>query len=346
MYYLTVYGRYLHFCEKMEGMRRFAGVMAALGLIAFGCQAAAGPSSEPRIGFERFSNGRSRIFTIRSDGTEVTQVSQQRGEGHNPELSPDGAMVAYDRSFDVYLVNADGTDRRLLVENGYEATWSPTDAVLLFTRYRVDTDNAIFSVNADGSGRSELTDGSINYEPSWAPDGSAIVFVKDRDLPQLWTMNADGSSPKRLTRSSGREDRSPEWSPDGTGIVFTRSRSYGRSCLYRGDILVVTPDSSDVTNLTNTCRRSERDPHWSPDGSSIVFTRKSHIFVMNSDGTEVTRLTDGPGINYSPDWSPDGTKIAFISNRDGNRELYVMNSDGTEPTRLTHSRGAESDPTW
>lgn len=336
---------------KVRGLvKRLTVVMAAVGIVILGCTAAAHSLPDARIGFVRFFEGHSRVFTIIPDGTRAVRVSQITGRSNNPEFSSDGTALAYDHSFSVYVVNSDGTGRRLLVRNGYEPTWWPNGDKLLFSRYRVDNDVAICSINADGTGRTELTNGSINYEPAWSPDGSKIVFVRDRDLPQLWTMDADGSRETRLTRAPGKEDVSPEWSPNGAKVLFTRSKSYGRRCLYRTDVLVINVDGSEVTNLTKTCRRRELSPHWSPDGSKIVFTRGTtrgfQIFMMNSNGTGVRRLTDGPRRNHSPVWSPDGSKIAFISTRGGNRELYIMNADGTAETRLTRTRAIESQPMW
>ena len=63
----------------------------------------------------------------------------------------------------------------------------------------------------------------------------------------------------------------------------------------------------------------DAEPEWSPGGDKIVFssTRAGNvdIFVMNSDGTDVTPLTTNSAIDTSPAWSPDGTRIAFASNR-------------------------------
>ncbi|HEV8264040.1 MAG TPA: hypothetical protein VGQ06_03750 [Gemmatimonadales bacterium] len=84
----------------------------------------------------------------------------------------------------------------------------------------------------------------------------------------------------------------------------------------------------------------------------IVFSStrdgNAEIYVMNADGSGVTRLTDNPAADVQPTWSPDGSRIAFVSTRDGTNDIYAMKADGTGVTRLTTSStayGARA-PAW
>jgi len=72
----------------------------------------------------------------------------------------------------------------------------------------------------------------------------------------------------------------------------------------------------------------------------------SEIYVVNSDGTGLTRLTNNPAGDSSPAWSMDGTKIAFASDRDGNSEIYVMNADGSGQSRITTNPAGDYSPDW
>lgn len=92
-------------------------------------------------------------------------------------------------------------------------------------------------------------------------------------------------------------------------------------------------------------------PAWSPDGSKIAYaaTRSGNwdIYVVNADGSNVTRLTTDPAIDDSPDWSPDGKQIVFSSTRgDGWRDIYVMDVDGTNVKRLTRDPPSDFHPAW
>ena len=70
------------------------------------------------------------------------------------------------------------------------------------------------------------------------------------------------------------------------------------------------------------------------------------IYVMNSDGTAPTRLTNNAAWDQFPSFSADGSKIVFSSSRDGNDEIYVMNSDGSGQTNITNNAAWDGYPSF
>jgi TolB protein len=81
---------------------------------------------------------------------------------------------------------------------------------------------------------------------------------------------------------------------------------------------------------------------------AFVSTRAGNfeIYVMNANGSGVTRLTRNAASDRQPAWSADGKKIAFVSDRAGNDEIYVMKADGTGVTRLTTNAASDEAPAW
>lgn len=68
------------------------------------------------------------------------------------------------------------------------------------------------------------------------------------------------------------------------------------------------------------------------------------VYVMNTDGSDVKRLTFNTVFDGEASFSADGGKIVFTSTRDGNAEIYLMNADGTNQKRVTNSLGSDAHP--
>jgi TolB protein len=88
----------------------------------------------------------------------------------------------------------------------------------------------------------------------------------------------------------------------------------------------------------------------------IAFSREDamgtpQVWVVDPRNGRETAFTDSgggplPSENLQPSFTPSGMKIAFISERDGNREIYVMGADGTDETRITQTPTDELFPSW
>lgn len=72
----------------------------------------------------------------------------------------------------------------------------------------------------------------------------------------------------------------------------------------------------------------------------------SDIYLMNIDGSGLTKITDSSGYIENFCWSPDGQRIAFDTNRDGNSEIYLINVDGTGLFKMMTNSHRDVDPSW
>ena len=136
----------------------------------------------------------------------------------NPGTGDTGTMEIVEFDGDIYYDANDGTDgRELWVQertsgrawavatgiNATDASWSSDGTMLTFAAYLSDEHSEVFSVNADGSDLTQLTEfGRWVWKPSFSPDGTQIVFASDRDnreWPYIYVMDADGQHVRQLT---------------------------------------------------------------------------------------------------------------------------------------------------
>ena len=212
--------------------------------------------------------------------------------------------------------------------------------------------SGIYTINADGTGRKQLTSSppyQDNY-PAWSPDGKRITFLRvTRDpavadpanpaanIVVLYVMNADGSGLLPLSTAHDGYQFAP-WSPDGTRLLsFFNAFRARESDPYTFDLHVINSDGSGQVKVHDATAQAWAA--WSPDGRRIAFLDfadpllrdggRLDTYVMNADGSGKTRLTSD-GDSQLPTWSPDGTRIQILGHGpNGNFAAYVMNADGS-----------------
>ena len=283
-------------CRWGAGLLTAVMVGTLLSVIGGGAARAA----EQAIVFVSDRDGEPEIFTVRPDGSGVTQLTSNQAWDTDPAWSHDATRIAFsssrDGDDDIYVMNADGTNVVNVSNSGtgrdIQPDWSPDGTRLVFVR-----DGVISTIGVTG-GADPVRLGR-GRSPSWSPDGSKIAFARpERGSSDIYVMNADGSAARALT--SGLEADSPEWSPDGSKIAFETVIDTGES-----RIATMRADGSNVVRLPGT--GDDYSPSWSPDATKLVFTNivlDAEILVSAANGTGRGPLVSNPAYDFLPAWSP------------------------------------------
>ncbi|MEP7065800.1 MAG: CehA/McbA family metallohydrolase [Gemmatimonadota bacterium] len=248
--------------------------------------------------------------------TAATQLTAGGGYDYQPDVSPDGKYVAFDR---------------------YDGNSVELELLELST----------------GNVTPLTTNRAVNLEPRWSPDGTRIAFVSTafEGRWHVYTMDVrsgKGESAKRIT--TDRDSKlpryyysvydhylSPTWSPDGKELILISNRGqiWGTGGFWR--MSAEPSDSMRQIHFEETTWKAR--PDWSPDGKRIVYssyvgTQYNQLWEMTSDGGVPFELTYGAFDATSPRWSHDARHIAYISNEGGNTSLWVLDMPGASKHRV------------
>ncbi len=198
------------------------------------------------------------------------------------------------------------------------------------------------------------TDGHDKIRPIWTPDGRFLLFARalpDTSAYHHIVIDSRGEqSERRLTVREGTEYHAA-LSPDGTRVLLTLIPVTSM----QGDCdLASVPfaggEPAVFLGYKDGPHSHQEWPAWSPDGKRFAFVSthegNQEIYTANSDGSDVVRLTQSPGVDTHPCWSPDGARIAFTTDRFDGLEIAAMNADGSNVARLTESPGIDDYPAY
>jgi len=348
-----------------------------------------GPPKGPILGQE----GGFRIWSMRADGSNPNPVTPKGMEALAPVITPDGRIAFQARSgfadWKIKSVAMNGSDIRLESD---EATnyWNPdfNAKVKAMVCHGVGPTNvktqAVEEVlgpgpllAADFPADVDLPDRTIALYAMRHTSGfaahprtnSAAVTIEDQAGTRLVRANFDGSGEQEIFQIPGigivastfNRVSSLNWSDDGNWIAYTQGAFFGQ-LTGKADVWIMRADGTGRINLTENSDANDGLPAFSPDGKKLVF-RSSRggqidLYVMNVDGSNLTRMTNDPAMDTFPAYSPAGDAIAFTSDRDGvidrsgyrTTDIYILQiqPDGSpgQIRRITTNAGHDAHPVF
>lgn len=244
-------------------------------------------------------DGHDFFFNFMFAGDRIGFYSTRTGEMGTAQVDSDGSdLRTLSFAEAIMAIFIDGTF-------DMDPAWGPGAKQLVWQSVR-DLNLELYISDADGSNSRRLTDdGASDMMQGWSPDGQRLVFISDRSGKQnVYVLDIATGEETRLTEEEW--DFQPVWSLEGDKILFVAE---GDAPITTGqfETWIINPDGTD-RHLLGEDEVFKGDPTYSPDGEQVAFMSNEdgnwHIYVMDPDGSNVKRVTDGKGNYMFPTWRP------------------------------------------
>ena len=258
-----------------------------------------------QVAFERTVDGNTDIYLMNLDRTGLIRLTDDPAFDGGPSWSADGSRITFTRGAgearDVYVMNTDGSGQVRLTSSaeGEDApAFSPDGSEIAFLRYVDPTSFDLYVIAADGSNERRVyhQDGPYAAHPAWSADGKSLFFNIDTteathiDIARL---DLATGAVSRIADDPG-DDSSFAISPDGSTIAFQSDRP-------PAGLFLMDVDGSNVRHVTGSWTKGY-PVSWGPNGEHLAYAQPDGwIYLVRTDGTEVTRWTQG-GLELA--WRP------------------------------------------
>lgn len=249
----------------------------------------------------------------------------------NLQVSPDGTKLSYvtknngQTNIMVRNTNSQGISTQRTFRDVYGGFCWANDGKLYFADYN-HPNSYICSIDASqGSIMSQHTSGNVDDSfPVVSSDGNILFFTRWNASygPSIWALNKEDGT----LSSCARGFNACVIPGNNNAFYCVRNNTAGRSEIWYVDYV-----NGQESVIVSDVNHGFTNPALSPDGkwlllvgntkSSISKKENTDIFVVRTDGTQLTQLTYHPEIDTCPTWSKDGKSIYFISSR-ANKECY------------------------
>jgi serine/threonine protein kinase/Tol biopolymer transport system component len=239
--------------------------------------------------------------------------------GSSVSWTPDGRLVFVSNesgSFDIWLMDANGEDRKQLTLNAGQnlsPDVSGDGRFIVFASSREGKRN-IWRMDINGNNPRRLTDGVVDLNPAISADDKWVVYSSlDAGKLTLWKVGIDGGAPVRLINRVGL---GAKFSPDGKYIVYLFPTS-GDSFAPPNRLAVISVDGGEPVKIFELPLGGTVLPsaHWSSDSKSIMYTvnnnNVTNIWSQPFEGgpaKQITEFKDSLMTGFA--WSRDGKTLA------------------------------------
>lgn len=249
--------------------------------------------------------------------------------------------------YEIHLINADGENHRLFPLDGVSEPALRLSAEGYQLAYRAwgepTTPRSLLSSNLAGDQPYRIGGFWEDAQPDWSPTENRLIFASQREMDRRWrlyTIWGEGSAEVNLRR----EGKSPTFAPDGHRFAFESCDETGNRCgLWVGNLTESEHGSKPF--LEDPLAKS---PDWSPVSEQLVYMANRgdnwDLYLVDSKGENVQRLTTDPSIDGLPVWSPDGQWLAFLSDRGGNWGIWLLHVDSHHLQPLFSLKGGTFTP--